>query len=384
MDRVLLCGAWDEGAGYPRTRSLRQGLEAAGIEVSECRVPGLGQKKQSVLRAPWRWPGVWIQQRRQRKRLLDELERRVAETRPHAVVVPYPGHGLVRAIKDRVAAPIAFDMFLSAYDTIVEDRKMVMPGSIVAKYLQQVDTKACAAADLVVLDTPENASYVQSLTGLSPSNFTWLPVHDPDAREHVEPWQAPADGILQLLFFGTGVPLHGLQTLIAAVAECPAVKLTLIGGSEEDRLFATATLGDRVAVGPPFVDRERLRELINASHLVAGVFGSSNKTQRVVPFKLVHALAAGRPVITADTPAVARWLDGSGALFTSEAGDAPALAAKLRKLSSNPNLVATAAGKAREAYDRHFGTQQLARRWRDVLLRVNPIRFSGDARAETA
>ena len=35
-DRVLLCGAWDEGAGYPRTRSLRQGLEAAGIEVSEC------------------------------------------------------------------------------------------------------------------------------------------------------------------------------------------------------------------------------------------------------------------------------------------------------------------------------------------------------------
>ena len=34
-DRVLLCGAWDEGAGYPRTRSLRQGLEAAGIEAHE-------------------------------------------------------------------------------------------------------------------------------------------------------------------------------------------------------------------------------------------------------------------------------------------------------------------------------------------------------------
>ncbi|MGK0154405.1 MAG: hypothetical protein ACI9SE_001357, partial [Neolewinella sp.] len=68
-DRVLLCGAWDEGAGYPRTRSLRQGLEAAGIEVSECRVPVLGQKKQSILRKPWRWPYAWWQQKGQRATL---------------------------------------------------------------------------------------------------------------------------------------------------------------------------------------------------------------------------------------------------------------------------------------------------------------------------
>ena len=228
-DRVLLCGAWDEGAGYPRTRSLRQGLEAAGIEVSECRVPGLGQKKQSVLKQPWRWPYAWWQQKEQRATLLQQLEAKVAEVRPHAVVVPYPGHGLVRAIKERVAAPVAFDMFLSAYDTVVEDRKLARPGSLVANYLQRLDTKACAAADLVVLDTPENASYVQSLTGLSAERFTWLPVHDPYAPQQVAPWQAPADGMLQVLFFGTGVPLHGLKTLIAAVAEVANAKLTLVG-----------------------------------------------------------------------------------------------------------------------------------------------------------
>tara|TARA_R110002072_G_scaffold46591_10_gene129110 strand:- start:105312 stop:106469 length:1158 start_codon:yes stop_codon:yes gene_type:complete len=383
-DRVLLCGAWDEGAGYPRTRSLRQGLEAAGIEVSECRVPGLGQKKQSMLRKPWRWPVVWWQQKEQRATLLQELEAKVAEVRPHAVVVPYPGHGLVRTIKERVAAPVAFDMFLSAYDTIVEDRKMARPGSVIANYLQRLDTKACAAADFVVLDTPENASYVQSLTGLPAEHFTWLPVHDPDAPQTIVPWQAPKDGVLQLLFFGTGVPLHGLETLIAAVAQVDNVKLTLVGGTDDHRRLAKRELGTRVLIGPTFVDSERLRELLAACHLVAGVFGASNKTQRVVPFKLVHALAAGRPVITADTPAVARWLDGSGVVFTSEAADAVALADKLRQLAANPAALAAAAAAARGAYDRHFGTPRLAARWREVLLRMNPIRFSGGQHADTA
>jgi glycosyltransferase involved in cell wall biosynthesis len=381
---VLLCGAWDEGAGYPRTRSLRQGLEAAGIEVSECRVPGLGQKKQQILRQPWRWPLAWWRQKSHRETLLQSLEAKVAEVRPHAVLVPYPGHGLVRTIKERVAAPVAFDMFLSAYDTVVEDRKIVRPGSLIANHLQRMDTKACSAADLVVLDTPENAAYVQSLTGLPADRFAWLPVHDPDAAPHVEPWQAPGDGVLQLLFFGTGVPLHGLKTLIAAVAQVDTVHLTLVGGAEDERRFAKQVLGERVTVGPTFVDNARLRELLDASHLVAGVFGESNKTQRVVPFKLVHALAAGRPVITADTPAVARWLDGSGVVFTAEAADSGDLAARLRELSGNLDQLAASASMARGVYNRHFGTQQLAERWREVLLRLNPIRFSGGNQAVTA
>jgi hypothetical protein len=35
---VLFAGAWDDGPGYPRARSLRAGLEACGLEVRECRL----------------------------------------------------------------------------------------------------------------------------------------------------------------------------------------------------------------------------------------------------------------------------------------------------------------------------------------------------------
>ena len=364
---VLFCGAWDEGPGYPRTTSLRQGLRAAGIAVRECRVPSLGRGKQRLLRAPWRWPGALWQQRRQRAALLHALRAEVRAGRPRCVVVPYPGHDLVRAVRDTVDVPVVLDLFLSAYDTVVEDRGLVLPGSLLAWWLRRVDARACAAADLVLLDTPANAAYVAALTGLDPARLGWLPVHDPEAPQFAAPWQrSPAD-VLRLLFFGTGVPLHGLATLLDAVARVPEVQLTLVGGVAAERQRAQRELGDRLRLEPEFVDRQRLQDLLEQSQLVAGVFGVSGKAQRVVPLKLVHALAAGRPVLTAATPAVDAWLDGSGAVFTAPAGDADGIAAALRGFVAAPNRLAAAAAVARTTYERHFGTERLAARWLQLL-----------------
>ncbi|MBL8755210.1 MAG: glycosyltransferase [Planctomycetes bacterium] len=368
---VLFCGAWDEGPGYPRTVSLRQGLVANGVAVRECRVPGLGRDKHRLLRSPWRWPGLWLRSRSDCARLRRGLEAALRERRPRCVVVPYPGHGVVRHVKRTAGVPVVLDLFLSAYDTVVEDRAMVRPGSLGAWWLQHLDTEACAAADLVLVDTPANAAYVAALTGQPAEKFVWLPVHDPDAGA-AAPWRPPT-GPLQLLFFGTGVPLHGLDVLVAAVAAVPGVQLTLVGGTEFDRAEAMARLGNRLSLQPEFVATKQLQRLLAQSHLVAGVFGTSGKAQRVVPFKLVHALAAGRPVVTADTPAVCNWLDGSGAVFLSPAGDAMALAATLRELVAVPDRVAAAAAAARPAYEQHFGTSALARRWAAVLDRLRSV-----------
>lgn len=366
---VLFCGAWDEGPGYPRTTSLRQGLQANGIAVRECRAEGRGRDKQRLLRAPWRWPGAWLQARRATLRICRELRAQVAQRRPRCVVVPYPGHGVVRAVKAATDVPVVLDLFLSAYDTVVEDRALVRPGSLAAWWLQHVDRAACAAADLVLVDTPANAIYVAELTGLPAERFVWLPVHDPHAAPPA-PWPAAAGGVLRVLFFGTGVPLHGLDVLIDAVVRAPGVQLTLVGGAAAERARAENALGARVQLEPTFVARERLHELLAQSQLVAGVFGSSGKAQRVVPFKVVHALAAGRPVVTAETPASCQWLDGSGAVFFAPAGDARALGALLQELARAPAAVERAAAAARATYERHFGTERLARRWRDVLAQL--------------
>lgn len=376
---VLFVGTWDDGPGYPRTRSLRAGLEASGIEVRECREPGFGQTKKQLLQAPWRWPQAWWRVRRQRARLISSLRSMVAADRPRCLVVPYPGHLVVGDVAAAVDVPVVLDLFLSAYDTVVEDRRVVEPGSLAAAWLQRLDARACAAADLVLLDTPANAAYVASLTGLPPERFGWLPVSDPDAPVQAAPIDPRGDGRLRLLFFGTGVPLHGLGVLIDAVAAAPAVELTLVGGTASDRARAQALLGPRLRLEPAFVDRARLQHLLAESQIVAGVFGPSGKAQRVVPWKVVHALAAGRPVLTADTPAVCAWLEGSGALFVVPAGDARALAAELSLLAADAPRVSAAAAAARCAYDRHFAVERLASRWQELLARLAALPAKGAA-----
>lgn len=369
-EHVLFVGAWDEGPGYPRTRSLRAGLQASGIEVRECREPGLGRTKQQLLRAPWRLPATWWQQRQQRQRLLERVRAEIAAGRPRCLVVPYPGHALAEPLRAATDVPIVLDLFLSAYDTVVEDRQLVQPGSLLAAWLQRLDARACRAADLVLLDTPCNAAYAAALTGVPAERFGWLPVGDPDAPASVTASEPSRDGRLRLLFFGTGVPLHGLDVLLDALARVPAVELTLVGGANDDRAQAKALLGDRLRLEPAFVDRARLAELLAQCQLVAGVFGRSGKAQRVVPFKVVHALAAGRPVVTADTPALSGWLEGSGAVFPVPAANVAALADQLRALAAAPERVAAAARVARSTFDRHFAVPCLARRWQQLLSQL--------------
>ena len=67
-----------------------------------------------------------------------------------------------------------------------------------------------------------------------------------------------------------------------------------------------------------------------------GIFGTSDKAQRVIPNKAYHALACGAPLITADTPAARELLrDGENALLVPP-GDPAALAEAMRRLAADP------------------------------------------------
>jgi glycosyltransferase involved in cell wall biosynthesis len=367
---VLFCGAWDDGSGYPRTRSLQQGLRAQGANVVECRLPAMGQGKQRLLRQPW-WLPFWaLGEVLQRFRLRRAVRAAVAQHAPDFVVVPYPGHHLVAMVRRCVSVPVVLDLFLPAYDTAVVDRQLFAADSLMAKALRHLDRSACRAADLVLLDTEVHAAHVAQQTGVPSERFDWLPVGDPEAPAQCAAYPRPTAGRLQVLFFGTGVPLHGLRTLVDAVARAPSVSLVLVGGADEDREHAQAQLGARVQLHPTFVPRAELQSLMDAAPLVAGVFGTSPKTDLVVPFKVMHALASGRPVITADTAAVRPVLGDSPAGFLVPAGDVDALATRLEALAHAPAQLAAAAAAARAVYDQHFAVTRTGARFATMLNRL--------------
>ncbi|MEZ5963402.1 MAG: glycosyltransferase [Planctomycetota bacterium] len=383
MVRVLVFGAWDDGVGYPRPRSLLRALNDTGHEVVAWRLPSTfaGQRRIDVVRRPWRWPAAAARVFAAGRRARTSFAAARAAVTPDVVVVPYPGHFMAPMVRSVFRGPIVLDLFLSAHDTAVEDRGYFGPRSLVARALAGIDRRACEAADLVLLDTPTHAQRVATTCGLPAGRVGWLPVGDPDAAAAAEPYPELA-APLRLLFFGTGVPLHGLPVLVEAVERCGgSVHLDVIGGSPAERRAIAARPSSCVTLGPAFVDRVPLQRAIAAAHVVCGVFGRSGKTARVIPFKVMHALAAGRPVLTGDTPAVREWMQPGHDVLVAPTDDAAALADTLQGLVREADTLPAIARAARAAYERRFSPEALADQCRALLAPLLGAHHAPDRRA---
>ena len=370
--RVLAFGAWDQGPGYPRTHSLFQGLRLAGVSVTECRVdlPFAGVSKRRLLSSPWRWPGYWWSLRRRRRAATQALSIAISDVSPDAILVPYPGHFVVGWLRSVWDGPILLDMFLSLFDTAVIDRRLFQPRSPIARWMRHIDRRACRQADVVLTDTQANAGFLAELVELPPTRFAVVPVSDPHAPDRPPPSRTLEPGQpLELLFFGTGVPLHGLIHLLDAVDRCRDVRLTLIGGSSQERTRALEMPAERVRILDEFVSVAELSGHISKAHLVAGVFGTSPKTDRVIPLKVVHALSHGRPVITADTRSAHAML--GGCCVTVPTGDSEELSRALDNLAVHPELLRHIASRSRSVYDSTFSVERVGSAMLIALSKLN-------------
>ena len=120
------------------------------------------------------------------------------------------------------------------------------------------------------------------------------------------------------LFVGKLIPLHGIETVLEAARLAPEVRFRVIGSGQLEHVLAARPPNvDWV----PWVEYSALPEQLRRCGCALGIFGTSEKAQRVIPNKVFQALACGAPVITADTPAI-RELGEDGPLLVPP-GDAP-------------------------------------------------------------
>jgi glycosyltransferase involved in cell wall biosynthesis len=353
---VLLFGSWSAGDGYPRLRVLAEGLRARGVEVPECRVPlleGEGARAKAAGSAlGFLLAGLRAAATRR------ALARAYRAAPPHdAVLVGYPGAvaaGVARRGNRDGRRPVVLDAFFSLHDAVVNDRRLASPRSLRGRALLRLDRSSCAAADVVMVDTGEHARYFAGAIGVPPGKLLVVPVGAmPFAAPPPPP--RPPGGPLEVLFFGTYVPLQGVPVILeaAALLRGGGVRLTLVGRGQDlpaarERALALGLREPGVRFVEEFLPRAALDGRIAAADACLGIFGTTAKASRVVPCKVHDALAAGKPLATADTPAAREILrDGVHALLVPP-GDPGALAAALARLRDDPAL---RAGLARGALD---------------------------------
>jgi len=294
---------------------------------------------------------------------LAAAEARLFTRRPtgfDAFIVGYPGHlDLPAARRAAGRRPVVFNPLVSLADTLVSDRGRFGPGSLPARVLERIDRQAFRSADLVVADTGAHAQFLAQLTGRSDISVCFVGAEE---RLFRPGWQARSP--FTTLFVGKLIPLHGIETILAAAELAPELPFRLVGSGQLAQLLdARPANVEHLA----WIEYERLPDELRRAGCALGIFGTTAKAQRVIPNKVFQALACGVPVVTADTPAARELLaDGESALLVPP-GDPDALADAVRRLAADEELARRIAIGGRAAYERAASETVLGSRWRALI-----------------
>lgn len=372
--RICFFGTYNVEEGYPRVRVLIEGLRRAGHDVDQCRIAFLSDAASKLDGAASAGRGLKLALRL----ALIHLRlgwRFLRLPRPDLVLVGYPGQldlFTARLLATLRGVPLALDAFVSLYDTMVDDRGLIRPGSWKARLLRLIDRTTCLLSDAVLLDTDAHIRYFSERLDLPRKKFIRVLIGEDD-RVFFPRGKRPATNAgvpLEVLYFGSFIPLHGLATVLEAAR-------LLASGPDSGRLrFTVCGRGqltpDLQRRHPPgslpgvrFIDDwlsyDALVPLIDAADVCLGIFGTTDKAQRVIPLKVYASLAMGKPVVTADTPGARELLrDGETALLVPP-GDPASLARALLRLSADRDLVRRLGRSAAALYLERLAPERLAR-----------------------
>ncbi|HLI27743.1 MAG TPA: glycosyltransferase [Chloroflexota bacterium] len=354
--RVCYFGTYDPA--FARNALLLAGLRAVGVEVVECRAP-LWRGTADKLAAARRPTGALARRLSTAWRALIAQHRGLGSY--DALVVGYAGHldvHLARALAQRTGRPVVLDAFLALTET-VEDRGLATPGTPRWRVARLLDTLALRRATRALVDTAAHARYLARAFGAAPERLVVVPM-GAWPRPPLPP--PPAAGF-EIVYVGGYIPLHGLAHVLDAAAllrDWPAARFTLVGDGQEYPAIAERVAAQGLAnvrlVRTWLPEDALVARYLAPAHVCLGVFGASPKAARVVPAKVLLALAAGRPVVTRDSPAAREQLGTDHALLVPPAAP-EALAAALRRLQADgalrdrlaaagPALIATRHGPA--------------------------------------
>lgn len=286
------------------------------------------------------------------------------------IFIGFLGHFLVPVARLLTQKPIVFDSFVSIYMTMGLDRKKFSPNGILAKISKWIDKKACQLSTLIICDTNEHIKFFSNTYRINSEKFIRIWVGSDDSIMHSYPEIKERQGLVH--FHGEFQPLHGVENIIKAAALTPDANFRLIGNGTTrkqcENLAKELNLQNIEFLDP--IPYEDLAKKMAEATICLGIFGDSLKTQIVIPHKVYEAMAMGKAIITAETPAVKELLtDGEDVLFC-KAADPENLAKSINELLSNIDLKNSLAEKSHNTFMNNCSSSSIGK---DILLALNKL-----------
>ena len=232
---------------------------------------------------------------------------------------------------------LVVDFFISLYDSMVNDRKLLGPKNPLARLIRWLDIRSVRYADRIIVDTKAHGRYFCKAFGMEKEKMEVVYLNADTSIYYPRPQKKPAEWKDRFLvvYFGTVIPLQGFDIVLDAAEKLKDRKdihFYLVGPVEKRYrkvVSDTVTYAD-------WVPQERLAEIIAMADLcLAGHFnGQIMKARRTIPGKAYIYEAMEKPMILGDSPANhERYREGQSGIYFVPMGDAEKLAEKIAELA---------------------------------------------------
>lgn len=244
---------------------------------------------------------------------------------------------------------LVVEMHISLYDSLAQDQQTVAADSKAAKELMTLDSLALTKPDYLIYLAQYEMDHWAKLLNVAvdhPKKFIAPLFTEPTtACKQDYQYQTP----LRICWWGTLIALHGVETMIEAMALLKAKSFAFTfhmfaippagQGYLLDKyktLIEDKELSDHVFIRPDlrFADESLPNYLVDNCDLALGIFGKSGRALSGIPTKLIDSLTLGLPTLTMSAPALNEFFDVANDLWTCDP-DAEALAQRIIEIGKS-------------------------------------------------
>jgi len=354
--RVCLVQAY-RAASYIRGATLRAGLasvDSVALTLAMNRSAGIRRYLEAI---------------RDLLRIRRELD-------PGIYILAFRGHEIAWLVRWLTRGRLfVFDAMMSPYAALAEERKFGPSGRLLATLWKPFERAALAKADAILTDTESHSEYLQSQFGISRGKIIVVPVGaiEPPARSR-EP--APSNDALRILFYGSFLPLHGIDVILDAADMLRDLPLffDFIGGNEKDARKLAQRLGQSDTTcfshraWVPFNDLLEF-DIPRADLCLGGPFGNTPQARRVITGKTHQFLASGKAAVVGDIDEDCGFVDKSNCLLVQQ-GNPMALANAIRWAHGNRTRLPAIGAAGRKLHEQRYSADVIGARLAEALSRL--------------
>ena len=296
---------------------------------------------------------------------------------PDVYVLGFRGHEIFWAVRlIAIGKPLLFDEFMSPSDALLSEGKGGGPGRLVGALIFPLEWLCLTLSARCLTDTILHQQFIAERFAIAEERIDVVYVGAVEPQREMAGDGGGADKPLSVLFYGTFLPLHGMDVLLRAckLVENQPIEFRIIGGKGKalarfEQVLSELNPGN--VVHDTWVDFDELQlELIPAADLcLGGPFGGTPQARRVITGKAFQFLAQSKATVIGRVDEPVAFVDRRNCLLV-EQGSPESLAAAFEWAAANRNELAAIGRNGRRLFDKQFSVGALAAQIEPALRAV--------------